>query len=310
LQQAIDIVTQRDIQVYARSLGSMLDAFGFAGIIEGGRTFARIDATWSGAPTAFALANTNGTLEIGVDDGRILDVDPGASGRLFGLLSLREIPRRLSLDFSDLFKSGMSFNSIKGTFALADGNATTDDLIINSPAADITISGRTGLRSKDYDQEMVVIPRAGVALPVVGALAGGPVGAAAGLVVQTLIGKKLNRAARSRYRVTGSWEKPIITLIGKDIAKGDERFEPSSPEAGALQPPDASGSMPGPLRPTDLQGTKQVPKDSPWWNPGRVMPPDPGPTRESVPESRPPSDPSVQPDEPDPVTRPAGKRSD
>ena len=233
------------IDMTAKSLGSMLDTFGYEGIIEGGQTFARIDATWPGAPTAFALANTNGTLDIGVENGRILDVDPGASGRLFGLLSLREIPRRLSLDFSDLFKSGMSFNSIKGSFVLADGNATTHDLVIASPAADITISGRTGLRDKDYDQEMVVVPRAGVALPVVGALAGGPVGAAAGIVVQTLIGKKLNHAARSRYRVTGSWEKPVIALISRESAKESARQQgnPASGTPAIAEP--ASGPAPG-----------------------------------------------------------------
>ncbi len=238
------------IDMTAKSLGSMLDAFGYAGIIEGGQTFARIDATWPGAPTAFALANTEGTLEIGVENGRILDVDPGASGRLFGLLSLREIPRRLSLDFSDLFKSGMSFNSIKGSFALDDGNATTSDLLISSPAADISISGRTGLRNKDYDQEMIVVPRAGVALPVVGALAGGPVGAAAGIVVQTLIGKKLNKAARSRYRVTGSWEKPVIVLIGKDDARTD----------GAV---DAGAELSAPAGPAAQETGKVPPSGSP-----------------------------------------------
>ena len=210
------------VELTAESLGGMLDTFGFAGIIAGGQTIAHIDASWPGSPTAFVLANMTGSLDVSVQEGRILDVEPGAGGRLFGLMSLREIPRRLSLDFSDLFKSGMSFNSIKGSFALADGNARTSNLHISSPAADITISGRTGLRNKDYDQEMVVTPRAGVTLPVVGALAGGPVGAAAGLVVQTLIGKSINRAARSRYKVTGSWDKPRIILIGKDSIKGDD----------------------------------------------------------------------------------------
>ncbi|HQX65204.1 MAG TPA: YhdP family protein [Dokdonella sp.] len=210
------------VELTAESLGGMLDSFGFAGIIDGGQTMAHIDASWPGSPTAFALANMTGSLDVSVQEGRILDVEPGAGGRLFGLLSLREIPRRLSLDFSDLFKSGMSFNSIKGTFTLADGNAQTSNLHISSPAADISISGRTGLRERDYDQQMIVTPRAGVALPVVGALAGGPVGAAAGLVVQGLIGKSINRAARSRYQVKGSWDKPQIILIGKERVGVDE----------------------------------------------------------------------------------------
>jgi uncharacterized protein (TIGR02099 family) len=233
-----DSQSRMAIDMTAESLGKMLDTFGFAGIIEGGQTLAHIDASWPGSPAAFALANTTGSLNVSVEKGRILDVEPGAGGRLFGLLSLREIPRRLSLDFTDLFKSGMSFNSIKGSFALGDGNAQTDDLRIATPAADILISGRTGLRNKDYDQEMMVTPRAGVALPVVGALAGGPVGAAAGLVVQTLIGKRINHAARSRYKVTGSWEKPQIALIGREkvaLANADEEAD-----AGDLALPSAT----------------------------------------------------------------------
>ena len=219
------------IDMTAQNLGRMLDAFGFSGVIDGGKTLARIDAQWPGAPSAFALAGVDGTLEIGVDKGRILEVNPGAGGRLFGLLSLTEIPRRLSLDFSDLFKSGMSFNEIKGRFTLRDGDAFTDDLHIDSPAADISISGRTGLRRRDYDQQMVVTPRAGAALPVVGAIAGGPVGAAAGLVVQGLIGKQLNQVARSRYQVAGSWDKPVITLLGREKAPARSESKPAAPPA-------------------------------------------------------------------------------
>ena len=133
----------------------------------------------------------------------------------------------------------MSFNSVDGTFTLEGGNATTDDLTIVSPAADIAISGRTGLRSKDYDQEMVVTPRAGVALPVVGALAGGPVGAAAGLVVQSLLGRKINRAASSTYRVTGSWEKPEIVLISKNETRNAAADSPQDAAPPSTQPESA-----------------------------------------------------------------------
>ena len=132
----------------------MMDALGFPGLIDGGQTTAEIDAIWPGPPSAFALAKLEtGAITLKVAEGRILEVEPGV-GRFFGLLSLSEIPRRLSLDFSDFFRSGLSFNSITGTFGLDKGNAYTSNLVIKSPAADIAISGRTGLRAKDYDQEM------------------------------------------------------------------------------------------------------------------------------------------------------------
>ena len=249
-----DSHTHLVIDMTAQNLGRMLDAFGFAGVIDGGKTMARIDGRWRGAPTAFALAQLDGTLELDVDKGRILDVNPGAGGRLFGLLSLTEIPRRLSLDFSDLFRSGMSFNAINGRFELRDGNAHTEDLHIASPAADILIRGRTGLRSRDYDQQMVVTPRAGSTLPVVGALAGGPVGAAAGLVVQGLIGKQLNEVAQSRYHVGGSWDQPAITLLARErtapaTRQGDGAgpAQPPAPAVAPEPPPSAEPPAAGPV---------------------------------------------------------------
>jgi uncharacterized protein (TIGR02099 family) len=227
---ASDSRSQLTIELVAQNLGQMMDALGFPGLIDGGDTRATIDAGFAGPPTAFARAKLDGTLAIEVGEGRILDVEPGA-GRIFGLFSLTEIPRRLSLDFSDFFRSGLAFNSISGRFRLADGNAWTDDLKIESPAADVLVTGRTGLRAKDYDQYMDVTPHAGATLPIVGAIAAGPVGAAAGLVLQGVLGKGIGKATGSRYKVTGSWEKPEITLVSKE-----------APHTVPVTPPPADGA--------------------------------------------------------------------
>jgi uncharacterized protein YhdP len=215
---AADSRTTMRVRFAADDLGKMLNAFGYNGLVSGGKTNDELDASWPGAPSSFSLANATGTLAVHVDDGRIPEVGPGM-GRLFGLVSLTELPRRLTLDFGDVFGKGLGFDSIKGHFRLADGNATTSDLVIKGPAAQISITGRTGLRAKDYDQEVIVVPHVGNSLPVVGAVVGGPVGAAAGLAVQGLLGKGLNKAASARYAITGSWDKPVITLIEKRVPK-------------------------------------------------------------------------------------------
>ncbi|MEO5558456.1 MAG: YhdP family protein [Dokdonella sp.] len=223
------------IELTAQNLGHMMDALGFPGLIDGGSTRATIDAAWLGPPSAFALPKLDGTLSIDVAEGRILDVEPGA-GRIFGLFSLGEIRRRLSLDFSDFFQKGLSFNSIVGSFRLRGGNAYTDDLTIKSPAADIVVTGRTGLRAKDYDQLMVVNPHAGATLPIVGALAAGPVGAAAGLVIQGILNKPLGKAVGSRYQVTGSWDKPKILLLAREKATGARKKKKAGDETPAVVP--------------------------------------------------------------------------
>jgi uncharacterized protein (TIGR02099 family) len=208
----------------AENLGGMLDALGFGGLFEGGRTQARLDASWPGGPSALTLANMNGQLRVDVAKGRIPEVQPGV-GRLFGLVSLSELPRRLSLDFGDVLGKGLSFDSIKGDFQLADGNASTNNLQILGPAADITITGRTGLRARDYDQQVLVVPHLGNSLPVVGALAGGPVGAAAGFAVQGLLGRGLNKASGKRYTVKGGWDKPVFTPVDKKEGAASKTYE-------------------------------------------------------------------------------------
>jgi uncharacterized protein (TIGR02099 family) len=229
---AQDSHTHMRIDFAAQNLGSMLTAFGYEGLFSGGKTHAVLDASWPGAPTSFALATMDGTLGVDVSHGRIPEVGPGV-GRLFGLVSVAELPRRLTLDFGDVFGKGLAFDSIKGDFRFGGGNATTDNLKIRGPAADIDISGRTGLRARDYDQQVYVMPHVGNSLPVVGAVVAGPVGAAAGFAVQGLLGKGLNKAASARYHVSGSWEKPVFTLVEK-------RELPTVPAAPASVPAPAA----------------------------------------------------------------------
>ncbi|MEO8804334.1 MAG: YhdP family protein [Rudaea sp.] len=203
------------IDFTAQNLGHMLDAFGYSGVVDGGQTVAVINGSWPGSPSTFALAHLDGTLKVSVQKGRIPEANPGA-GRIFGLFNLGAIPRRLTLDFGDLFKSGFSFDAIDGLFTLKDGNAFTKGVTIKGTAAEITITGRTGLRAHDYDQIMQVTPHVGGTLAIGGALVGGPVGAAAGVVLQGIFKKQLNAATRNRYSVTGSWENPKITLLKKE----------------------------------------------------------------------------------------------
>nr|WP_233171981.1 YhdP family protein [Dyella sp. ASV21] len=224
------------IDFAAENLGEMLGAFGYEGLLAGGKVRAQLDAAWPGAPSAMELGNMDGKLSINVTDGRMPEVTPGVA-RLFGLISVLELPRRLSFDFGDVFGKGLAFDAITGNFHLGDGNATTDDLQIRSPAAEISIKGRTGVRAKDYDLQVVAIPHAGNSLPIVGAVVGGPIGVAAGFVAQGLLGKGINHAASARYKVTGSWDKPTITLTEKKDVPVPST--PSPLEGGTLILPDS-----------------------------------------------------------------------
>ena len=102
------------LAVQGESLSGLLTSFDYeVANIDGGTTEIAIEAEWAGMPAEFTLDKLDGSFDLRVEKGRFLDIDPG-TGRLFGLLSLQTLPRRLSLDFNDLFKKGFTFDSIEG----------------------------------------------------------------------------------------------------------------------------------------------------------------------------------------------------
>jgi uncharacterized protein YhdP len=221
------------VDIASQDLGKTLSAFGFSGLLAGGEdSNIHIDGTWPGGPSSFSLAWMSGKLDLKLGEGRLIAVKPGF-GRLLGLLSVRELPSRLMLHFGDVFKSGFGFDHVTGTFTLENGSAYTDDMLIDAPAARIAMHGRAGIRARDFDLTVDVTPHLGGTLPVVGAVVGGPVGAAAGLVMQGLLGKGINKAAGSIYRVTGSWDDPEIVTVKE-----------AAPASAASVAPAASASFP------------------------------------------------------------------
>ncbi|HHO68413.1 MAG TPA: hypothetical protein ENK12_05210, partial [Gammaproteobacteria bacterium] len=210
--------TRLSANIQDGDLGKLLQLAGDNALVDGGRLQGRLEFTWPGSPADFSIGQLAGELRLEVADGRLKEVRPGA-GKLLGLLNLQSIPRRLSLDFSDLFKEGFSFDSMRGTFLLSDGDAFTNDLHIKAPAADIKIAGRTDLVRQEYDELVTVIPHVTSGLPVAGAIAGGPAVGAAVLLAERLLSKQVEKMSQVRYVVTGKWDDPVYRRIDQKPAK-------------------------------------------------------------------------------------------
>ena len=206
------------INVKADKLHKMLDTFGYdAAAIKAGKTRISIDAGWEGSPDEFSLDKLAGTFDLRVKKGQLLEVSP-AAGRLFGLLSIQTLPRRLTLDFTDLFGKGLAFDKLTGSFNIANGNAYTNDLHLSGPSVDVLISGRTGLSDQDYDQLVTVTPQIADNLPLASALLG-PVGIGVGAVLYLVgnmfesINDNIDKMLRYQYTIKGSWYNPKIEKL-------------------------------------------------------------------------------------------------
>jgi uncharacterized protein (TIGR02099 family) len=192
-------------------VGETMKQLGFAAVIEAKSGEMEFDLNWPGAPTDEALSQAAGHVRVSLGKGQIVGLKPGA-GRVLGLASFSELPRRLALDFSDVTDKGFAFDTVRGDFDLHDGNATTDDLVVKGPAAEIGLIGRVGLKNRDYDQTAVVTGNVSstLALP---AFAAGPIVGGVALLFTQVFKQPLRGLVRGYYRITGTWDNPTVERI-------------------------------------------------------------------------------------------------
>jgi len=177
-----------------------------------------LDMSWSGGPSERLLESLDGNVKVKIGAGQLAEVKPGA-GRVFGLMSIAALPRRLALDFRDVFGKGFGFDSINGNFLIVNGDSYTCNLSLEGPAANIGIVGRAGLVSREYDQAAVVSANFGNALPVAGALVAGPQVAAALLIFSQIFKKPLKEVSQVYYGISGSFDEPDIkSMTAADFA--------------------------------------------------------------------------------------------
>ena len=188
-------------------LDQTLSRLGWPGVVRETPARFEVSLNWPGGPPQFALDQLGGTVALVLGKGGLPRVDPGL-GRVLGLLNLDTLWRRLNFDFSDLFGEGLAYDGVKGLLRLEQGQVLTDGLLIDAVPARILVSGRAGLLQHDLDQTVTVIPRTTAALPIAGALAGGPAVGAAVFVAQRLLGDQVDNITASHYRVTDSWQSP------------------------------------------------------------------------------------------------------
>ncbi|MDO9424313.1 MAG: YhdP family protein [Methylobacter sp.] len=177
-------------------------------------TIAAVDfnVNWNAAPYQFSLAGLKGHMDIKLKNGRILSIEPGF-GRVLGMLALAQWIKRAQLDFSDIYQEGLTFNSIKGHFDLADGIASTHDLVVDAVPAKISISGDTDLVGQTVDHIVNVTPKSADAVPIAGTI----MGKLAALIGKSLTGKDQEGFFfGSQYRVKGAWGNAQIIPMHKN----------------------------------------------------------------------------------------------
>jgi uncharacterized protein YhdP len=208
--------TRLDVALDVKDGGGFLARFGHPGAVQGAPAKITGQLAWAGDPSEFDYPTLSGQLRVDVGSGRFMKLDPGI-GKLLGVLSLQALPRRISLDFRDVFSEGFTFDRVTGNVAIARGVMTSNDLRLAGPSAQVMIAGDADLAQETQHLRVRVQPTlsagvsAGAALlflanPFVGAAVG-----AGSLLAQKALRDPIEQMFSYEYTITGSWSDPQVT---------------------------------------------------------------------------------------------------
>ncbi len=227
-----------DFKLDLADSGAFLERFGFAGTLRGGKGRVAGQVSWAGSPLAFHVPSLDGNLNVALDNGQFLKAGPGAA-RLFSVLSLQSLPRRLALDFRDVFQEGFAFDNVGGDVTIDDGVATTRNLRLRGVQAAVLMEGSADLQRETQDLRVIVVPEinAGTA-----SLAYAAINPAVGLgtfLAQMFLRRPLMAASTREFTVKGSWAEPQVERVERALNAPLPDFDPpaSAPAAASAPKP-------------------------------------------------------------------------
>ncbi len=199
-------------------LSQVLKAWNFPDVIKSNKGLIQFKLYWPGKLYSPTLQHMTGDITLDMGDGEILNLGGSSQaamdfGRLLNILSVESIAQRLQFKFKDLTQKGLSFYSIKGQFHLANGQLWTNKMSIEGAVVDIDMTGSIDLTHETYNLQFAVTPDITSSIPVIAAIAGGPIVGAVTWAASKIINPVLDVVTTDHYTVTGSWQNPQIKKV-------------------------------------------------------------------------------------------------
>ena len=200
--------------------GGLLNRFGMKDVVRRGRGKMEGQIAWLGSPFSLDYPSMSGAFAVNVESGQFLKAEPGIA-KLLGVLSLQSLPRRLTLDFRDVFSDGFAFDFLRGDVVIEQGIAKTNNLQMQGVNAAVLMDGKADFARETQDIKVVVVPEinAGTASLIASVI--NPAVGIGTFLAQLFLRRPLIEAATQEFHIDGSWTDPKISKIErKDNASG------------------------------------------------------------------------------------------
>lgn len=211
-----------ELVIESKDFGKTMKDLGYVDTIANGVGTVNVVLNWPSSLLEPDRFHMGGKVSLHMENGRILDIEPGGAARLMGLFSLQTLPRRLMLDFSDLFAKGLKFDVIKGDFNIEQGDAYTSNLQLVGPNANVLLKGRIGLGTEDYDQKVKITPHITDTTILLSIISSQPLL----FLFQQLLKQDIEAATSFEYTLSGKWDnyklEPILKVPPPETEQADD----------------------------------------------------------------------------------------
>lgn len=207
-----------------RDSGALLTRLGLPQTLRGGKGQLTGQVNWLGSPLEPDPLTMSGDIKVQINAGQFLKADPGIA-KLLGVLSLQSLPRRLTLDFRDLFQQGFAFDAIDGDVKVTQGVAATRNLRMRGVQAIVLMEGQADLAKETQNLHVFVVPQINAEAASLAYAAINPVIGIGTFIAQYLLRKQVADAGTQEFMVTGSWADPSV----EKLERGQKPSEVTAP---------------------------------------------------------------------------------
>jgi uncharacterized protein (TIGR02099 family) len=209
-----ELQSQLNLLLDIGDAGKILNRSGYPDALKGGNGKLAAHMNWYGTPFDFNYATLNGTIRVDTGKGRFVKMEPGV-GKLLSILSLQSLPRRITLDFNDVFSEGFQFDKISGNATIKNGVIESQDFHIDGSAAKVTMKGSVDLNKETQDLRVRILPTVGDSVSLLGAFAAGPAVGIGTLILNKVLGEPLDKLASFEYNISGTWSNPNVVKVAR-----------------------------------------------------------------------------------------------
>ena len=218
--------TSADFELAAADCGKFLERVGYANLVKGGSARLQGSLAWNGDPLAIDYPSLSGHVQMQAEDGQFLEVDPGL-GKLVSLMSLQALPRRLTLDFRDVFSKGFQFDRIAADAQINRGLMAIREFRMRGSAAQVEMSGEVDLANETQNLRVRVVPSLGDSASTVLAFLN-PLLVFPAALAQRILKDPLGHIFAFDYSISGTWDDPKVAKMGVNATRLNDEVVPDS----------------------------------------------------------------------------------